>query len=81
MTALLRMPGTPAWNGAALTAIAAFRRAPDKLQACPSCDAPSLGIADRSAPPHAMWMVLSCSSCGLQHTLNIPMGHTGGTHD
>ena len=41
--------------------------------ACPACEAKGLEIVDRSTRPHAEWYALSCPSCGLEHTIHIPM--------
>jgi transcription elongation factor Elf1 len=54
--------------------IAAWRADPRAPVACPVCGKPGLAIIDRSARPHAEWYVLTCSSCGLSETLNVPLG-------
>ena len=41
---------------------------------CPACGKVGLEIIDRSARPYAEWYVLTCWSCGLSETLNIPLG-------
>lgn len=41
---------------------------------CPVCDAPNLDIIDQSSRPYAEWYQLTCSACGLDATLNIPLG-------
>ena len=41
---------------------------------CPCCATPALEIADRSARPYAEWYVLTCGACGLDATINIPLG-------
>ena len=53
---------------------AAWRADPAKPVACPACGKFGLEIIDRSARPYAEWYVLTCSSCGLSETLNIPLG-------
>jgi hypothetical protein len=40
---------------------------------CPLCDAPGLTIEDRSARPVCEWFVLSCRSCRLEDTVQIPL--------
>jgi hypothetical protein len=60
----------------ALQRIAAWRLAPDQPVACPVCEAKGLEIIDRSTRPHAEWYALSCRSCGLEHTIHIPMAPT-----
>lgn len=57
----------------ALQRIAAWRLAPAEPVACPVCEAAGLEIVDRSARPHAEWYALNCPSCGLEHTLHIPL--------
>jgi transcription elongation factor Elf1 len=54
--------------------IAAWRADPKAPVVCPVCGKPGLAIIDRSARPHAEWYVLTCSSCGLSETLNVPLG-------
>jgi predicted RNA-binding Zn-ribbon protein involved in translation (DUF1610 family) len=54
--------------------IAAWRASPDTPVACPACGESGLAIIDRSARPYAEWYALSCSRCGLDETLNIPLG-------
>lgn len=44
---------------------------------CPACSTASLAIEDRSARPHAEWYHLSCQACGLNETLNVPLGASG----
>jgi hypothetical protein len=44
--------------------------------ACPVCEAKGLEIIDRSTRPHAEWYVVACPSCGLGHTIHIPMAST-----
>ena len=41
---------------------------------CPACEAPGLRIVDQSARPYAEWYYLTCDACGLDATLNIPLG-------
>ena len=54
--------------------IAGWRADPGAPVACPACGQVGLEIIDRSARPHAEWYVLTCSSCGLSETLNVPLG-------
>ena len=54
--------------------IAAWRVAPKVPVACPVCGELGLEIIDRSARPYAEWYVLTCPSCGLSETLNVPLG-------
>jgi hypothetical protein len=58
---------------AAVAAIDAWRAKPDAPSRCPVCGGAKLSIADRSARPYAEWYVLTCESCGLDATVNIPM--------
>jgi hypothetical protein len=60
----------------ALERIAAWRLAPREPVACPVCEATGLDIVDRSTRPYAEWYALSCPSCGLEHTIHIPMAPT-----
>jgi len=60
----------------ALQRIAGWRLAADQAVACPVCEVPGLEIVDRSTRPYAEWYALSCSSCGLDHTIHIPMAPT-----
>ena len=60
----------------ALQRIAAWRLAAGEPVACPLCEASGLEIVDRSTRPHAEWYALSCHSCGLDHTIQIPMAPT-----
>jgi len=57
----------------ALARIAAWRLAPADPVACPVCEVQGLEVDDRSTRPYAEWYVLSCPSCGLAHTIHIPM--------
>lgn len=57
----------------ALARIADWRLAPFEPVACPVCEAKGLVIEDRSTRPYAEWYALSCPSCGLEHTIHIPM--------
>ena len=57
----------------ALAAVAAWRANPKAAVACPRCGREGLAIVDRSARPYAEWYALSCSSCGLDVTLHIPL--------
>ncbi|KAB2918436.1 MAG: hypothetical protein F9K29_07630 [Hyphomicrobiaceae bacterium] len=54
--------------------IAAWRVDPARPVACPLCGTEGLKIIDRSARPYAEWYALSCSACGLDETLHIPLG-------
>jgi len=54
--------------------VAAWRTGPGRSVACPECGRAGLTIIDRSARPHAEWYALSCSGCGLDETLHIPLG-------
>jgi predicted RNA-binding Zn-ribbon protein involved in translation (DUF1610 family) len=54
--------------------IAGWRADPGESVACPACGKVGLEIIDRSARPYAEWYVLTCSSCGLSETLNVPLG-------
>ncbi len=59
--------------GAALAAITAWRLDPDQPVPCPACGADGLTVVDQSARPYAEWYALSCTTCGLDHTLHIPL--------
>ncbi len=58
----------------ALAVINAWRAAPEAPVSCPVCGTLGLTIIDQSARPYAEWYQLNCGSCGLAHTLNIPLG-------
>ncbi len=58
----------------AIRQIGAWRAEPGRPSACPACSKPGLEIVDRSARPHAEWYHLRCAGCGLNETLNIPLG-------
>jgi predicted RNA-binding Zn-ribbon protein involved in translation (DUF1610 family) len=58
---------------AALASITAWRLNPEKSVPCPVCGASVLQIVDQSSRPYAEWYALRCPSCGLDHTLNIPL--------
>ena len=58
----------------ALPRILAWRVDPDAPVICPRCDKPDLNVIDRSARPYAEWYALSCPACGLDVTVNIPLG-------
>ena len=60
----------------ALARIADWRLVPSEPVACPVCEAVGLVIVDRSTRPYAEWYALSCSTCGLSHTIHIPMAPT-----
>jgi hypothetical protein len=68
------MPLSPEQVREATRRIAAWRADPGGPVACPACGAPGLSIVDRSARPYAEWYALSCAACGLDETLNIPLG-------
>jgi hypothetical protein len=65
----------------ALEAIAGWRANPARLVACPVCGREGLTVTDLSARPWAEWYRLACSSCGLDHTLHIPMRPMAGGLD
>jgi hypothetical protein len=58
----------------ALRRIAHWRAAPADLVRCPVCETPGLQIVDQSARPYAEWYALTCPACGLNATINIPLG-------
>ena len=60
----------------ALGRIAAWRLAAAQPICCPVCETPGLEIVDRSTRPYAEWYALNCASCGLGHTIHIPMSPT-----
>lgn len=60
----------------ALARIAGWRLAPFEPVRCPVCEVSGLAIEDRSTLPYAEWYALSCPSCGLEHTIHIPMSPT-----
>jgi hypothetical protein len=62
----------------AFAAVAAWRIDPTKPAACPACGRDGLEVSDRSARPYAEWYALSCSGCGLNHTLQIPFSPPNG---
>ena len=64
---------TPEQSREALRRIAAWRSQPDAPVQCPSCEARRLIVVDRSARPYAEWYALSCTACGLDTTLQVPM--------
>lgn len=57
----------------ALRRIAAWRVDPEAPQLCPACGAPGVGIVDRSVRPYAEWYTLTCTACGLDTALHIPL--------
>jgi hypothetical protein len=59
---------------AALGAVAEWSSDPRCPVGCPVCGIGGLAITDQSARPHAEWYLLACASCGLRHTLHIPLG-------
>jgi hypothetical protein len=65
----------------AYAAVAAWRADPTRPVACPACGRDGLELSDRSARPYAEWYVLSCSGCGLNHTLQIPLSPPSGGLD
>jgi hypothetical protein len=58
----------------ALPRIGKWRMSPEDRVACPRCGRDGLLIIDRSTRPYAEWYALSCASCGLDATINIPLG-------
>lgn len=58
----------------AIDRVTRWRVAPDDSVACPACEAPGLEIVDRSARPYAEWYALKCAACGLDQTIQIPLG-------
>lgn len=76
----MAIPLPPEKIADALRVISAWRLAPETAARCPLCRAPGLSIIDQSARPYAEWYALSCKSCGLEQTINIPLGTplTGG---
>lgn len=63
----------------AMAAITAGRQSPHEGTNCPVCGTPGLAIEDRSTRPHAEWYALSCTSCGLDDTIHIPLGPPPGS--
>lgn len=57
-----------------LPRITAWRVDPESSVACPRCEGAGLTVVDRSARPHAEWYAVSCNACGLEETINIPLG-------
>jgi hypothetical protein len=70
------MPQTlpPEKMGTALASISAWRLDPEQSVVCPVCSAAGLAIIDQSSRPYAEWYALSCSQCGLDATVHIPLG-------
>lgn len=60
--------------GAAMARITAWRVAPADPVACPLCEVEGLQIVDQSARPYAEWYALTCPACGLNATINVPLG-------
>jgi hypothetical protein len=58
---------------AAMDAIRTWRFDPNAEIACPVCESAGLCITDQSARPYAEWYLLTCSRCGLEAKLNIPL--------
>ena len=58
----------------ALQRIASWRANPAVPAACPLCEAEGLTILDQSARPYAEWYALTCAACGLNATINVPLG-------
>jgi len=58
----------------ALPRITAWRIDPDEPVVCPRCEVSGLNIIDRSARPYAEWYAVSCAACGMDATINIPLG-------
>ena len=63
----------------AMAAVTAGQQNPEAAVPCPVCGAPGLQVEDRSVRPHAEWYALSCTSCGLEDTLHIPLGSRPGS--
>jgi predicted RNA-binding Zn-ribbon protein involved in translation (DUF1610 family) len=59
--------------GAALAGISAWRIDPDQAVVCPVCGEVGLHIIDQSARPYAEWYALTCTACGLQDNVHIPL--------
>ncbi len=51
-----------------------YRDSGGKPVACPLCEEMALKIIDQSARPYVEWYHLTCEACGLEATLNIPLG-------
>lgn len=47
------------------------------ITVCPVCGNQTLSVEDRSARPHAEWYHLACNTCGLDETVNVPLGAPG----
>jgi hypothetical protein len=60
--------------GVALQRVAAWRASPSEPVACPLCETAGLTIVDQSARPYAEWYALTCAACGLNATINVPLG-------
>ena len=60
--------------GAALASVTSWRLDGDRPVACPICGDLGLAITDQSARPYAEWYALSCALCGLEGTVQIPLG-------
>lgn len=58
----------------ALERIQSFRTDPEAKIPCPSCEAVGLRVEDRSSRPYAEWYYMSCTACGLDETIHIPLG-------
>jgi transcription elongation factor Elf1 len=71
------MPLPPEKMGAALASITAWRLDHDAIVTCPVCAAAGLKIIDQSTRPYAEWYALSCSACGLDATVHIPLAPPG----
>jgi predicted RNA-binding Zn-ribbon protein involved in translation (DUF1610 family) len=67
------LPLPPEIIGAALESITAWRLDHDAAVACPMCGALGLKIIDQSARPYAEWYALTCTECGLDATVHIPL--------
>ncbi|MEL6298265.1 MAG: hypothetical protein AAFQ45_06820 [Pseudomonadota bacterium] len=65
----------------AMRAINAARQGAVDDQRCPDCNAQGLLVEDRSARPHAEWYQLTCSACGFDEAIQIPLGTTPITLD
>lgn len=56
-----------------LAVIGRWRTDAEAVLDCPRCGRPELALFDRSARPIAEWYQLSCSGCGLDETIHIPL--------
>ncbi|MDX2290428.1 MAG: hypothetical protein NW217_16630 [Hyphomicrobiaceae bacterium] len=72
----------PYWNrklaapdtvATAVRTIRAWQQAPGSVHDCPVCGAPAVQIVDRSARPYMEWYQFTCTTCGLDEAVNIPL--------